>query len=346
MLDINQFLNDVKEQPAVLKGIGDYYAKDGAQMLRRLRRVNPRQIVCSGMGSSFYAAMRASYWLWAHRLPALPVNSSDLLHHGNALLDANTWLLLISQSGESAETIAVANNAYRKCSIIGITNQLDSSLAQLSDLAFPMLAGNEFVTASKTYMASVAVALLVCSSLLGIQDTILADINKVADKINMRIQSDSQWQIQQLADLLNRHERVFIVGRGPWTATAKQAALTAKEYVRIPAEAMEAGMFRHGPLEILDERAILIAFASDRPTESLIKKLAQQARSLGTIVTLIVDGEVVPGINAQAYSDKVSNECLANLIDLYPLQAACARAKILCGGDESFRAISKVTSTE
>ncbi len=344
------FLNDLREQPLVLDKIHYYYSEmtgkslfqEAASLVRN--RDNP--LIFTGMGSSFFAAKAATSYLWSFGRQAWFFETSDLIHYGMKILTDDSCLVVISQSGESVEIKELFTRLPKNAATIGVTNQLDSSLAKSVKVCLPMLAGSEGTTASKTYTASLAVLLLLCSNLGGgdfkaahqnLRQAIqrLFDLNETAPAI----------PLANIIEEFSKAKTISLVGRGPGVATALQGALTIKELVKMPAEGMEAAQFRHGPLEIADSNLAAIVIASAGQTEKHLLSLAMDLSACGVRLLTIKCGDILTDL-----TEKISrvdiDEYFSTLIDIYPIQLIANAVAVKLDREESFRWITKVTTRE
>lgn len=344
------FFNDLREQPFVLDKIRHFYSEITGKTLLRdavsLVRNRDNPLILTGMGSSFFAAKAAASYLWSFGRQAWFFETSDLIHYGMKILTDNPCLIVISQSGESAEIKELLARLPQHAATIGVTNQLDSSLAKNIKICLPMLAGSEGTTASKTYTASLAVLLLLCSNLGGGDCTAAnQNLKQATQRLFELNETALAMPLANIIEEFPKAKTISLVGRGPGVATALQGALTIKELVKIPAEGMEAAQFRHGPLEIADSNLAAIVIASAGQTEKQLLSLAMDLSSCGVRLLTIQCGEILTDLT-QKNSRVDMDEYYSTLVDIYPVQMIADVLAVKLGRDESFRWITKVTDRE
>ncbi len=378
MAFMRTFMEDMNEQPAVLNRIADYYdTAEGAALLKKCRPsaepMKPSAIIFSGMGSSYAASKLACAYLWSHGMPAMAVEASDLLHYGQKLITAGTMLVLISQSGESAEIVQLLQLLQQLPEgprVIGITNETGSTLGAAADVTLPLLAGEESTTSSKTYIASLAVTLLVCGAMIDAPlSKSLASIMEESRKLTELPGALKAMNWNEIAGWLQKSSAIYLIGRGPAVASTLQGALTFKELVKVQAEPMEAAQFRHGPLETVDERTLLIVFASEGATRHLMHAFVPELIDCGARVILIenggmrVAGKTEPGqgsgpekepseshvgavVGKALGASSGQDEFFSVLADIYPVQLMAHVLAERLGTSGAFKWITKVTRKE
>ncbi|NLB74072.1 MAG: SIS domain-containing protein [Firmicutes bacterium] len=345
------FLEDVREQPVVLGRINDFYSEASGQSLLqdaiKLGQDRSVPIILTGMGSSLFASRAAATYLWSLGRQAWFLETSELLHYGLEMLANDCLLILVSQSGETVEIKELLSSLSGPVRTIGVTNEINSTLAKSTDVCLPILAGDEGTTSSKTYTATLAV-LLMLGNRLGEGDFALAQDN--IDRARKRLLDLSEVIpkaiLEKTAARFLQTKTTALVGRGPGVATALQGALTIKELVKIPAEGMEAAQFRHGPLEIAGSDLAAIVVITPGKTENLLISLARDLSTCGAQVVTVRRGEIsLP--QESGHIDGHDNEpYFSGLTDIYPIQLIAGTFAEKLGHDGTFKWITKVTSKE
>jgi glucosamine--fructose-6-phosphate aminotransferase (isomerizing) len=368
------FKDDMAEQPAVLSKVAAFYAStDGAALLEKCKRTKQEgdfdAIIVSGMGSSYAASRLAAHYLWSLGVPAMAIEASELLHYGMDTLAARSLVILISQSGESAEVVQILQTLPSTSKVLGITNERASTLGRTAAVTLPLFAGEESTTSSKTYTASLAVTLLACGALAGRSKAVAAEIGfiktasrKLSD-LSATLSSAVNWD--EITQWLSEASAIYLIGRGPAVTTAFQGALTFKELVKVQAECMEAAQFRHGPLETVDEQTIIFAFASAGKTSGFIHSFIEELLNCGAKVIVIEEGALTianadagAGEGGQSAGQKCGNgkaadseampldEYFSVLADIYPVQMAAQLLSERLETSGAFKWITKVTRKE
>lgn len=351
---MRKFSEDMIEQPYVLQQVASYYSiEEGRELLRSSKTLADRyagRVVFTGMGSSYAASRLAGNYLWSLGIPAIYVEASELLHYGMKTILDQSLLVLISQSGESVEVKEILQQLAPSVEVIGITNDPASTLARRSSLVFPLFAGEESTTSSKTYTATLAVTLLLCGSIAGLSpDLTTASIQVASNKFSELDTNLASIDWGQVTEWVQAANAVYLIGRGPAVASALQGALTFKELVKVPAECMEAAQFRHGPLETVTDETLIFVFASQGLTSELAHSFVEELVKCGAKVIVIEEGNARIAHDAgyvRSPGGQVKlDEYFSTLVDIYPVQmAANSLAERL--GISGFKWITKVTHKE
>lgn len=341
-------LQEIREQPKSILETVREEEQEVEQLSTRLRGLQWRFL---GMGSSYFASIYAKYLF--QELCGLEAEewlSSEFIHYPSPI-GSNKVLVAISQSGESAETIkAVRFLKKRHHAVVGITNEPDSSLAELSDLLLLTHAGVERASATKTFVAtlallhSLAVSIAVRNGLVSERKKALLS-TRLLQVAHMTEEKQSEWEDDASfwGRQLVRSSSAMILGRGYNLAGTLQGALLLKEVAKMPAEGMTSGEFTHGPLEMVSRELFILALGGDRAS-SLMNRLAIRAKHIGARVLLLTSSRVsdVDSILFPATDEALTVFPCVTLIEL--LAYFTALEKHL--NPDRFRFISKVTRNE
>ena len=257
--------------------------RDGATLLGGTHR----PIAFVGMGSSLHAARTALHRFAQLGRLAVAYDAGELLHFGLPGLPSETSVVAISQSGRSAETVAVAERlceADRGRQLLAIVNDLDSPLARLATIAIPMGAGVESTVATRTFIAASVILQLLADDLGGVSSA-HDDLIGLAAAIDDLSADDAS--ARDVADGFANLRSLELVGRGAALGIAHYGALTIKETAAFPAEALSGGAFRHGPLELVDAPAGAIVLVPSGPTAELGIRLARDMATAGWVTWVI-----------------------------------------------------------
>ncbi len=339
-------LEDVLAQPAMLTQALEAHLTPGSaleQAVKTIQRIQPRRIVFTGMGSSFFAAYPAFLRLHGAGWPVSWLELAELLHFDTNGLTPDTLLVIISQSGETIEAVRLLNERPPAGPVLGITNAAESTLGRKANYVVPTLAGQEKTVATRTYTAALLVLGLLAEQLLGVSANELrgklAGTLVVAEKIC----AQASELIGGLAPEWLDPAPLTLIGRGPSYATAISGALALKETAKIPAEGATIGQFRHGPIEIAGPGHRAIVCAGPGPTRALDLGMVTDLRKHGSRVLLL--GPVDQGSRTDTI--EIPDVAFSPLVEIMPLQLI-AREMALRQGIEpgSFRYIGKVTLAE
>ncbi len=297
-------IKEIFEQPEALKATfadtqdcGEIEKRFGSGATEVFDRVKNIQIVACG--TSFHAGLVARYWLEELAGIACEVEVASEFRYRKRVQHEGTLLVAISQSGETADTLAALRNASDG-EFIGslvIANVDNSSLVRECDLVFLTQAGAEIGVASTKAFTTQLVALLMLTLALGRrrempkerQEGIVSGLKKLPDYVRETLELDASIQVLSEAFIPKRH--ALFLGRGIQYPIAMEGALKLKEISYIHAEAYPAGELKHGPLALVDNDMPVVAVA---PNDELLEKLKsnlEEVRSRGGELFVFADRE-------------------------------------------------------
>lgn len=340
------FLKEIHEQPAALanalRGRVDERGVELAELdgldLNRVERV-----VLLACGSSYHAALAGKRVIEAWtRVPAEAAIASEF-RYADPVIDARTLAILITQSGETADTIAslrLASSAGAQT--LALTNTVGSSITRGATVTVNLQVGPEIgVVASKTFSAQVLVLELIaldwarrCGRLDAqrIKD-LAAQFARVPDAVQGALGTDHQ--MQQLAEKIAKSPSCFFFGRGFGYPTALEGALKLKEISYLHAEGYPAGELKHGPIAMLEPAIPVIAVATaSEILEKVISNIQEVRARQAPVIALATEGD--DGISAHAqdvvYLPRTIEE-LAPIIATVPLQLLAYHVALARGCD-------------
>ncbi len=268
------YLGDLLAQADVLRAVRESLegAQIGAAVIDGLRTGGFRRVVLTGMGSSLHAAYPLHRVLSGAGFASHWVETAELLLGFDALYRGDTLLVAISQSGESAEVVALLPRAAEFGHVIGVTNNADSRLGRAAGTPLRLCAGVESTVSCKTYLNTLATLHWLRAQLLG--GDAFADLEKAERAVRGYL---APWRehVAELLPLLAGIASIFVVGRGDSLATAGTGGLILKEATRRHAEGMSAAAFRHGPLEMAGASVLVLIFEGDETTAPLHRRLGE-----------------------------------------------------------------------
>lgn len=337
------YFNDLMAQPDALKATFSHLARDGAWRAAKGFVVDRawRRIVLTGMGSSYHALHPLNLALVAAGFTPIMIETAELVHYALPLCDADTLVILVSQSGRSAESLRLLD-ANQYAAILGVTNTPDSPLAKRANLSLMTQAGAEFSVSCKTYVTTM-LALAWLGAIVSAQGErgALARLSPAAQQVAEYL---AKWRqhVDELGRLLDGSRHLFLAGRGRSLATVGTGALIVKESSHVHAEGMSSAAFRHGPLEMLQDDMTTIVFDGDEPTRTLNQRLASQLNSEGFRCNQV-------GVDAKLESLRIP-ACDAELLpilEILPVEMMTLALAGLAGREAGkFEHASKVTETE
>jgi glucosamine--fructose-6-phosphate aminotransferase (isomerizing) len=295
-------IKEIHEQPralaATLKaGVGETVSDDcfGAGATAIFDQVQQVQIVACG--TSFHAGLVARYWLEELAGVSCQVEVASEFRYRSRVRQERTLLVAISQSGETADTLAALRNAAPDefLGSLVISNVDNSSLVRECDLVFLTRAGAEIGVASTKAFTTQLLSLLLLTVALGRrrqmtheqQLEIVEALHRLPEYVQQTLEMDAA--IQKLSEaFIPKHHALFL-GRGIQYPVAMEGALKLKEISYIHAEAYPAGELKHGPLALVDDDMPVVAVA---PNDELLEKLKsnlEEVRSRGGELFVFAD---------------------------------------------------------
>ncbi len=269
---------EIAEQPVVIADALKHYIRDGALNLPEsvdFKGVDRITLVACGTGH--YACHVAKYWF--EQIAGLPcdIDIASEFRYRDPVLSPTSWAVFVSQSGETADTLAALRHARNKVArILSVVNVPTSSIARESDLALPILAGVEVgVASTKAFTCQLTVLALM--ALKAAQDRGRLHAKGVAEHLGalallpglMNVALGLADDIARLAEDLAEAQDILFLGRGTMFPLALEGALKLKEISYIHAEGYASGELKHGPIALIDARVPVIVMA---PRDALFEK--------------------------------------------------------------------------
>lgn len=346
------FLDEILQNGTALRDVVAFYRTRGGGGLldeaARLASVRARSLTFTGMGTSEFVAVAVRDYLNdRYPAPVIIAEAGELLNYGIDGVRDDDVIVAISQSGESIETRSVVERLRELRALITITNNPDSTMARLARVDLPMVSGEEASISNKTYVNSLAVALLL-SRALAYQETdaVFAELESAAYEMDTFV-SQRQIEIEKAAALLRDANTVYFVSRGPAMAAARQAALTFQEGAHVFTTAMPGGSMRHGPFEIVGSGHHAIMFAPEGHGGDLVRSMAREMAELGSKVVLMTAIELEGHRNMVSIVLKPGSPELFSLACAVPQELLLVRMASDRGWTAGvFRRGAKVTSRE
>jgi glutamine---fructose-6-phosphate transaminase (isomerizing) len=340
------FRAEIYEQPRALLRLLEHEA-DYARVAELARERGASIVRMVGHGSSDNAA---SYGVYAFglrpRWTAFRDSISLTVHYGTKLDMTGTTAIGLSQSGRTPDVVTYLERARGNGAFtVALTNNPCSDLATVAEAVLPLAAGDEqAVAATKTYLNQIAALGLLASHAAGTGQRFAASIRLVAEELGELI-PELERRVIPVASAFSFTGRMFVIGRGPEFASAREIALKLLETTRIAAEPMTATDLAHGPVAALDPLFPVWAIASNDETLSAVVEGAERARETGAV--LIASGVAANAIPDAAYRlplPDLGSSLLEPLLSVVPGQLfawALARARGL--DPDRPRGLSKVT---
>ncbi|MDN5787549.1 glutamine--fructose-6-phosphate transaminase (isomerizing) [Pseudorhodobacter sp.] len=269
---------EIAEQPVVLADAIKNAVSGGALNLPpEVDFTGVERLTMVACGTAYYACVVAKYWF--EQLAGLPVevDVASEFRYREPPLSPNSWAVFVSQSGETADTLAALRYCSEKVAkIVAVVNVRTSSIARESDIALPIRAGVEVgVASTKAFTCQLTMLALLAlkaakdrGRLSDAQlDQHITDLSSLPGLINqaMRIAP----QVAEIAEELSQAQDILFLGRGPLYPLALEGALKLKEISYIHAEGYASGELKHGPIALIDAQVPVIVMA---PRDALFEK--------------------------------------------------------------------------
>ena len=304
-------------------------------------KVKTVQIVACG--TSFHAGQVAKYWLETiAKIPCSADIASDYRYR-EIIVQPGTLFVTISQSGETADTLAALRYAKKKNYVasLAICNVATSSLVRESDFCILTMAGQEIGVASTKAFTTQLALLLILSIVLarrtGLKATqeakLVKDLSKLPKLIDetLRLSKDIKRISKQFSD---KHHSLFL-GRGIQYPVAKEGALKLKEISYIHAEAYPAGELKHGPLALVDSKMPVIAVAPNNDLLGKLRANLSEVSARGGMLYVFADESIKfeSDKSCKVVNVPISPEALAPIVFTIPLQLLSYHVAIMKGTD-------------
>ncbi|KWR86787.1 MULTISPECIES: glutamine--fructose-6-phosphate transaminase (isomerizing) [Pseudomonas] len=343
-------LKEIHEQPKVVQrtlegrlGSGqvlvESFGPNAAELFAKVRNV---QIVACG--TSYHAGLVARYWL--EELTGIPcqVEVASEFRYRKVAVQPDALFVTISQSGETADTLAALRNAKQLgfLSSLAICNVATSSLVRESDMTLLTLAGPEIGVASTKAFTTQLVALLLLTLAIGrvqnrLGEGVEAELVEALRRLPTRLEEALAMDkvVEKVGELFAEKHHTLFLGRGAQYPVAMEGALKLKEISYIHAEAYPAGELKHGPLALVDADMPVVTVAPNNELLEKLKSNLQEVRARGG--ELIVFAEANSGLGNGPGTHVVSmppiHDCLAPILYTVPLQLLSYHVAVLKGTD-------------
>lgn len=315
----------------IIKSLGE----NAKQKLKGLKSIHI--VAC---GTSFHAAMVAKYWIEKYAALPCQVEVASEYRYRDFVVAPDCMFIAISQSGETADTLAALRHAKQKNynAYLGICNVAESSLTRESDLVFLTAAGVEkSVASTKAFTTQLAALLLITEG--------LATVNGRADAINLSSLINIEpivektlskaGQIKAMAEHLYEKKNAIFLGRGALYPVALEGSLKLKEISYIHAEGYPAGELKHGPLALVDEDMPIVAVVYDNDLAQKLKSNLEEVKARGGKLFVFADEKV--SIENDANTNIIQlpscEELVSPIVFTLPLQLLSYYVALLLGTD-------------
>ncbi len=282
-------LKEIKEQPHVSQRLIQSFATMQKGKLEELAGMVKlaRRVVFLACGTSYHASLVGCYLLNRLGREAHTVIASEF--ESFLLVDRDTLVIAISQSGETMDVVTVIKNIKNTgARFAAIVNVPYSTVQRLSDISIEILAGQEICVAATKSFTNQLITLFALAQELGFRDI---DLGSLPGKIQETIELNEQY-IQGLAENLCWKDHIFVLGRGISYPQAREIALKLKEIPYIHAEGMMAGELKHGTIALIEDGTPVISLIPNNNPDMISSTKEVEARGARTIIISNTNGEL------------------------------------------------------
>ena len=325
-------LKEINEEAEVIKATTLPYIEDGIDSLIKnipnLTRFNKIEIIACG--SAMHAGLIGKTLIEEYANIPVNVELASEYRYKKLFLDKKSLVIVISQSGETADTLAAlkiakSHGAYT----LGIINVVGSSIARYSDHVLYTKAGSEIAVATtKAYSAQVAMLGLIALNLAYHNKTMTKDeINEVISEIrklptNIQSVLNEQPEYRKIAKKLYKHNDIFFIGRNVDYALAMEGSLKLKEISYINSQGYAAGELKHGTISLIDKGTPVFAIVTEKAIADKTISNIKECKARGADITFIVSEDL--DVKDDFYNQKIviptNHKTIQSVLTVIPLQ--------------------------
>ncbi len=342
-------LKEIYEQPQSLRdAMLGRFEKDGNRVhlgglmdkesdLRKIRR-----IIIVACGTSWHAGLIGEYMIEEHLGIPVEVEYASEFRYRNPVIETDTMIIAISQSGETADTLAAIHEARKKgAMILSICNVVGSSIAREADCGIFLHAGPEIgVASTKAFTSQIAVLSLLTlflAKIRGNEDVLKSELASKLKEIPKQVQTilDNKDKIIEIAQLYKDSENCLYLGRGYNYPVALEGALKLKEISYIHAEGYPAAEMKHGPIALIDKNMPVVVVATTDKVYSKILSNIEEVRARGGKVIAIAseqNNEIAKLVDHVLYIPETI-DALVPILSAIPLQLLAYHMAVMRGCD-------------
>ena len=323
---------DVKKGAVTLGGIKDYEQKF----------TNAQRLIIVACGTSWHAGLVGEYLFEELARIAVEVEYASEFRYRHPIVNENDIVLAISQSGETADTLAALELAKSKgATILGICNVVGSTISRLTDAGSYTHAGPEIgVASTKAFTAQVTLLTLMALKIGRKKGTILESrfrliisaLDSIPNQVEQLLETCND-QVKYIADQFKDARNFLYLGRGVNFPVALEGALKLKEISYIHAEGYPAAEMKHGPIALIDEEMPMVVIATkDASYEKVVSNIQEAKARKGIVIAVVTEGDTqVKEIADYTIEIPATNDLLVPLLATIPLQLLSYHIAVMRG---------------
>ncbi len=305
------------------------------------KMISANRLIIVACGTSWHAGLVGEYLIEDLARINVEVEYASEFRYRNPIVSENDVVIAISQSGETADTLAALELAKSKgATILGICNVVGSSIARITDAGSYTHAGPEIgVASTKAFTAQVTVLTLMALSLAQKKGTIseskfrqlLAELEAIPEKVKRVLEADPD--IEKIAAIYKDAANALYLGRGSSFPVALEGALKLKEISYIHAEGYPAAEMKHGPIALIDENMPIIVIATQGTSyEKVVSNIQEVKARKGKVIAIVTEGdEQVRNMADHVIEIPEVDEFLVPLVATIPLQLLSYHIAVMRG---------------
>jgi glucosamine--fructose-6-phosphate aminotransferase (isomerizing) len=303
--------------------------------------MSANRIIIVACGTSWHAGLVAEYLFEEFARIPTEVEYASEFRYRDPVIQPGDIVIAISQSGETADTLAAIELAKeRGAFIFGVCNVVGSSISRATDSGAYTHAGPEIgVASTKAFTAQVAVLYLIALSVADKRGTIakdrlhrlMAELSSIDTKIEEALQSNVA--IEQIAQIYKNHHNALYLGRGYSFPVALEGALKLKEISYIHAEGYPAAEMKHGPIALIDEEMPVIVIATQGHSyEKVVSNIQEVKARKGKIIAIVTSGDkTVKELADHTIEIPKTDDSLVPMVSVVPLQLLAYHIAVMRG---------------
>jgi glucosamine--fructose-6-phosphate aminotransferase (isomerizing) len=303
--------------------------------------IKAKRIVIIGCGTSWHAGMVGEYLFEDIARISVEVEYASEFRYRNPLIDKDDIVIAISQSGETADTLAAIQLAKdRGATVLGICNVVGSSISRETHAGVYMHAGPEIgVASTKAFTAQVTVLAMMAAMIgykKGILETsryhaLIEELSCIPGKIEKILKHDKEFK--KIAEQYQSATNFLYLGRGYSFPVALEGALKLKEISYIHAEGYPAAEMKHGPIALIDKKMPVVVIATnDKSYEKIVSNIQEVKARNGIVIAIVSEGDkTIKAMADHALEIPEAMEELTSLLSVIPLQLIAYHIAVLRG---------------
>ncbi|RNI32274.1 glutamine--fructose-6-phosphate transaminase (isomerizing) [Rufibacter immobilis] len=302
---------------------------------------NAERIIIVACGTSWHAGLVAEYMIEEFARIPVEVEYASEFRYRNPIIREGDIVVAISQSGETADTLAALELAKSKGALIfGVCNVVGSSIARATDAGAYTHAGPEIgVASTKAFTAQVTVLSLIAMMIAEMRGTLelstlrqlMLEMETIPSKVEQALQLDKE--IQAISEIFKDASNFIYLGRGYNFPVALEGALKLKEISYIHAEGYPAAEMKHGPIALIDENMPVVVIATkDSSYEKIVSNVQEVRARKGRVIAIVTEGDTtIPQMAEFVIEVPSTHEALMPLISVIPLQLLSYHIAVMRG---------------